>query len=982
MAKITVSTIISLLILAGSLMAGNIGPDLQSQLATADQNELISVWIRPVLATPKAEMLSVAASDNTTRVGRFQAMRRELERNHSISQTPVMERLQTLKTQGKVGQIKGHWLVNIVETELTREEIEQLASDPNIETIYAAPSISLIEPEEPQVAPSMSTDASTVTNNLIAINADLAWAQGYTGAGRLVCSFDTGVDGDHPALSSSWRGNDGNYAAAWFFPRTDALATPTTIPDCGKSDCNPTHGTHTMGLMVGHDDATGDTVGVAPDAEWISAAVIDIAGVSIIDAFEWAANPDGDFNTVSDVPDVINHSWGVAGIGCENIFYDMIDYTESLGIVNIFSAGNDGAGNTYESIRNPANRAIDSIDCFAVGAVDILTSPLEIWYKSSRGPSDCNGAVKPNVVAPGYLVLSSIPGDRYATLSGTSMAAPQVSGLVALLRQKNPDASVAEIKTAILTSCNQDVSGSPSFPNYDYGWGMIDCLAALSKISSSHTAPSLRVYSFPHDPISPGDTVVGKVVLENLGSRAYDVSINITGSDPSLTVLHGNSYIGTINAGDTVSALNEFRIVVSDTVTIGTLLSLPLTITGISYSETVNLFFQVTPASERWFVTHDVGRIDFSISNYGAMGLAYGSLYPAGGAGFSFDGSDNELYQCGLVIGNGATTVSDGLLNTSGDLDSDFGLVPDGSIGMAEPGANSDQESHCRFDDSRATHPLGVLVEQYSYAWGDYPNDDFIILRYIITNTNKLTTVGGIYVGLFTDWDVVLYNKNSGGWDSTGEFLWTAYKPYDVYSDFRATTVLQGGTATAMTETGDLVSFGDGFTELEKYNSLKNSFVSANTYKTTTNDLIQMIAAQPLNLAPGQSDTVAFAIMAADDLNGMYDVATRARAAYDQIPTDVDDPNDGVLPGSFTLSQNYPNPFNPTTLISFEMAKAGDYELTVYNIAGQVVKQFDGTARIGKVEIEFDGSDLASGVYLYKLTTDTFSASRKMMLLK
>ena len=64
-----------------------------------------------------------------------------------------------------------------------------------------------------------------------------------------------------------------------------------------------------MGVMIGYDSASDRHIGVAPGARWISAATIDLLGASIIDAFEWAADPDGDPNSIDDVPDVINHSW-------------------------------------------------------------------------------------------------------------------------------------------------------------------------------------------------------------------------------------------------------------------------------------------------------------------------------------------------------------------------------------------------------------------------------------------------------------------------------------------------------------------------------------------------------------------------------------------------------------------------------------------------------------------------------------------------
>jgi hypothetical protein len=98
--------------------------------------------------------------------------------------------------------------------------------------------------------------------------------------------------------------------------------------------------------------------------------------------------------------------------------------------------------------------------------------------------------------------------------------------------------------------------------------------------------------------------------------------------------------------------------------------------------------------------------------------------------------------------------------------------------------------------------------------------------------------------------------------------------------------------------------------------------------------------------------------------------------------TDVDDPF-VLLPGSFVLEQNYPNPFNPTTTIAWELLTASSVQLDVVDILGRTVFSRDlGRQSTGPGRIEFDASGLPSGVYLYRLATESGSQSRKMVLLK
>lgn len=97
----------------------------------------------------------------------------------------------------------------------------------------------------------------------------------------------------------------------------------------------------------------------------------------------------------------------------------------------------------------------------------------------------------------------------------------------------------------------------------------------------------------------------------------------------------------------------------------------------------------------------------------------------------------------------------------------------------------------------------------------------------------------------------------------------------------------------------------------------------------------------------------------------------------------TDGDTDDLLPSGFALNQNYPNPFNPTTEISFSLPEASNVKLEVYNINGQVVTTLaDGQFEAGVHQLTWDGRETASGMYFYKLTTNNFSETKKMLLLK
>ncbi|MEA1981020.1 MAG: T9SS type A sorting domain-containing protein [candidate division Zixibacteria bacterium] len=112
-------------------------------------------------------------------------------------------------------------------------------------------------------------------------------------------------------------------------------------------------------------------------------------------------------------------------------------------------------------------------------------------------------------------------------------------------------------------------------------------------------------------------------------------------------------------------------------------------------------------------------------------------------------------------------------------------------------------------------------------------------------------------------------------------------------------------------------------------------------------------------------------------LNANGNVVSIEMATYEGNPIAAKE-----IPTEFALRQNYPNPFNPKTIMAFDLPKASDVTLKIYNVKGQQVASFDSFHEAGTVTIEWDASNLASGIYFYKLNAGNFSDTKKMVLLK
>lgn len=308
--------------------------------------------------------------------------------------------------------------------------------------------------------------AGTPTWNIAAAGAPDLWAMGYLGQGIVVGNMDSGVDVNHPDLAPRWRGGSNS----WFDANGQHPSTPF---DAGG------HGTRTMSVMVGGDaNLEGKAIGMAPGAKWIAAKVWDDAGNAdnsdFTLAFQWFLDPDGDPST-DDAPDVLNNSWGFeleSGL-CNSLFQTEIQVLRAAGIAVVFSAGNRGALGPASSV-SPANGP----ESFAVGAVD---ETLSIAAFSSRGPSACDGSIFPELVAPGDGILTADlsnggnPTVSFPPVSGTSYAAPHVSGAMALLLSAFPEAGVPHLEAALIKTAR---SLGPGGADNDTGNGLIDVVAA------------------------------------------------------------------------------------------------------------------------------------------------------------------------------------------------------------------------------------------------------------------------------------------------------------------------------------------------------------------------------------------------------------------------------------------------------------------------------------------------------------------------
>ncbi len=408
---------------------------------------------------------------------------------------------------------RAFWIGNLIWVRGDLALLVALAQQPGVARITPDSRLLSIGPEPPRQAPAPDNPTAGPEWNLSHIGAPGAWAQGVVGSGIVIGGQDTGYAWQHPALRSSYRGWDG-VAATHDYNWHDAIHeddahTPPGNP-CGYDSPEPCdddgHGTHTMGTLVG-DDGLGNQIGVAPGARWIGCRNMEQAWGRVstyTECFQWFVAPTDGNDANPDptrAPHVISNSWSCPpSEGCTDVdvLRTVVENVRAAGIVVVASAGN--AGPSCASIAAPPAIYDASL---TVGATDFQANSLAAY--SSRGPvlADGSGRLKPDLVAPGSSVRSSLPPDGYGLKSGTSMAAPHVAAVVALMLQANPTLiGQVDLVEGLLRQSAQPLTVAEScggvpgtdVPNNSTGFGRVD---AVSAVALARTPPGWQTTLMP-----------------------------------------------------------------------------------------------------------------------------------------------------------------------------------------------------------------------------------------------------------------------------------------------------------------------------------------------------------------------------------------------------------------------------------------------------------------------------------------------------
>lgn len=549
-----------------------IDKDLQEVL-NRDSDEMISVNI--ILKSQLEPASLRRAVDNVKDKSlRRETVVAELKTFAEKTQKDILSIIKSEEMRGKVEFINSHWLSNSITCTISKDLIYVLSAHDDVALIgYNSDKYALWEEECQATEPTRS-----IADNVSQVNAPDVWDYGYTGKGILVAILDTGVNYEHADLADHlWDGGSQ-------YPNHGYNSYDNNNDPMDRRG----HGSHCAGTICG-DGTSGTRTGIAPDATLMCIKALNDNGNananSICSGMEFA---------VEHGADVLSMSLGIAmsSVADRTMLRQTCVNVLEAGVVASVAAGNEGgsmgSNPIPDNVRVPGScpppwihpdQQVNSGGRSCVVSVGAVDEDDELSYLSSQGPVTWEntsygdypynpgiGLIRPDICAPGVDVVSlDYSGNNgYTQMTGTSMAAPCVAGVICLMLSRDNTLTPEEISEILETSA---VKLSDT-KNNQTGSGRVDALAAVNSIDMG----SLTLKDFFIDDsednnntyLNPGENVSLNIDLENTTSQSYNnVSAVLKCDSDLVTINDANANIGNIAANATFSISDEFSFALS-----------------------------------------------------------------------------------------------------------------------------------------------------------------------------------------------------------------------------------------------------------------------------------------------------------------------------------------------------------------------------------------------------------------------------------
>ncbi|MEO8146723.1 MAG: S8/S53 family peptidase [Bacteroidia bacterium] len=781
------------------------------------------------------------------------------------------------------------------------------------------------------------------------INAYLGWDVEKGDTNVVVGIVDSGTDPNHPDLAGNIKYNYADPVNG-IDDDADGYIDNFTGWDVSENDNDPTvdqtvHGSHVSGCSSA---TTDNGVGVAGSGFKCKFLPVKAEKASSVDVIE------NGYESIVYAADhgcnVINCSWGGPGGG--QYGQDVINYAVyDKNVTMMVSAGN----NNNEVVQYPA--AYNNV--FAIGSTKANDSKSNF---STYG-------YFVDMCAPGDNILATVYNNTYTTMSGTSMASPIAAGCAAIVKSHFPAYNGLQVGEQLRVTCDNIYPLNPNYTN-KLGKGRINMYNALTVSGPSIRFTNRQFHDGNDDSFVIGDTINVTGYFKNFLAATSNLTATLSTTSTMVTILNSTINLGVINTLDSVSnASNAFTIKINPTAAQNAKILFKIAYSDGTYSDFEIFYLGVNVD----YINVAINQISTSITSKGRIG--WNTDPTTDGLGFQYNGTQ-LLYDGGFIVGVDASTVSDVIRGINTGPDADFQSVQ--SVNEIGP-FKSDMDLTGKFNDNPASPPMNLLVTHKSFAWVNPGDDKYVIVEYVIKN-NGTSALTNLYAGTIFDWDIMTFALNKASQD-IGLKMGYAFST-EVAGLYAGTKLLTSGPFNHYGIDNGAVPIGgvdivtNGFETSEKYTTISTSRTDAGG-TGTGNDVLDVVSTGPFTINPGDSVTVAFALIAGDDLADITQSAINAQIRYNSI-TAV---NELSSSNPYMLAVS-PNPATSQTTLHFNLNKAEQIKIEIFNAIGkQVMLVENKNYASGNHSLTLKTTSLAPGVYFIKMNNGKSGSLVKLTVL-
>ncbi|RJQ58462.1 MAG: T9SS C-terminal target domain-containing protein [Stygiobacter sp.] len=842
----------------------------------------------------------------------------------------------------------------------TSANIQALANNPQVRSLYLNEQLTYDNYNSRQLT---GVDKVRKDQTITAKNGGFP----ISGKGIGVVINDSGIEGTHKDLEYG-RNLVQNTLGATNLHALSTLLPITYIENMPTTELGSGHGMHVAGIVGGTGiNSAGKYQGAAPGANLIGygsgAALLVLDGLG---GFDYALTHQFQYGIR-----VITNSWGnTADVGTPVNPNDPVTIATKLcydrNIVVVFSAGNAGPAGLITGNYKKAPWVV----CVAAGdKYGRLADFSSRGVKNQTGSFEIDGDVwnwedRPTVTAPGTDIISTralvatltplgaaqdisiepayLP--YYTTMSGTSMAAPHVAGIVALLLEANPSLSPLEIKQIL----QRTATNIPGRESWEAGAGYVNAFAAVDNAFRNASYGSTLNYSrqFNSNPLSE--------VINTSFTIAYN---------PVVSTSTQNKFQFTVGEGITAltAKIMAWGLGGQTGNTVGVVLISPL---GEEYSSGVNVLFPLY--YDRSVVVASPMPGEWTVEVRGLRGDAanpVGTALPE-----DINGNIEQLKVGGIgglndIAGHPAeASIKLAVSKRLADGYPDGNFYPDNLLTRIE------------FADYLT---MGQAIRQYLPTNGTSNFSDVSSDKQLLVES--ITAKGAAIRDRFQVLEGVMLPTREGKFSPK-----KSVKRVDIAYSFIQSLGLQlkadslAGTQVKVNYNDQQIILSDNNdipSNLRGYVQLALDLNLINVYFAITQGPYDLTPTMHASFKPNEVVSRGdFAVIVTRTFNEWTKALAKSGNNQNTVTT---------LPMEFKLEQNYPNPFNPATSINFSVANNGIVSLEIFNMLGEKVATLLNEYKpAGKYSVNFDASKLASGIYLYRINTNQFVKTMKMSLIK